>query len=272
VAASDAGLAIGIVGCAGRMGRMLIRTVAGTDGVRVAGGTEREGSEHLGDDLGTLAGLPAMGIAAGADADALFAGVDAVLEFTTPGATLEHAKLAAKHRKIHVVGTTGLGKDDVAALRRCAAETAIVFAPNMSLGVNLLLALVEQTARSLGEDWDIEIVEMHHRMKVDAPSGTALGLGRAAAKGRGVDLDEAAVRSRDGVTGARKAGTIGFATLRGGDVVGEHRVLFAGAGERVELAHVATDRAIFARGAVRAALWANGKPPGLYSMKDVLGL
>jgi len=265
-------LRIGIVGCAGRMGRMLVKTIAETDGAVVAGGTERAGSEHVGADLGTLAGLPALNVAAGDDADLLFAGVDAVLDFTTPKASLAHAKLAARHHKVHIVGTTGMGADDVAALRRAAADTAIVFAPNMSLGVNLLLALAEQAARALGDDWDIEIVEMHHRMKVDAPSGTALGLGRAAAKGRGVDLDEVAVRSRDGVTGARKPGTIGFATLRGGDVVGEHHMLFASAGERIELNHIATDRAIFARGAVRAALWAKGKPAGLYSMKDVLGL
>jgi 4-hydroxy-tetrahydrodipicolinate reductase len=263
---------IGIVGCAGRMGRMLIRIVGETEGAELAGGTERPGSEHVGADLGTLVGLPLLGIRAGEDADALFGTCDAVLDFTTPKASLAHAKIAARHRKIHVVGTTGMGNDDVAALRRAAAETAIVFAPNMSLGVNLLLALVERAAHSLDAGWDIEIVEMHHRMKVDAPSGTALALGRAAAKGRAVALDEVAVKTRDGVTGAREAGTIGFATLRGGDVVGEHRVILAADGERIELGHVATDRAIFARGAVRAALWAKGKPAGLYAMKDVLGL
>src|SRR5690606_30642758 len=206
------------------------------------------------------------------DADALFARADAVLDFTAPKASLAHAKLAAKHRKAHVIGTTGMNGDDVAVLQRAAADTAIVLAPNMALGVNLLLALVERTAKSLGPEWDIEIVEMHHRGKVDAPSGTAFGLGRAAAKGRAVDLDDVSVRTRDGVTGPRETGSIGFATLRGGDVVGEHRVIFATGGERIELGHIATDRAIFARGAVRAALWTRGKAPGLYSMKDVLGL
>ena len=269
---SDGRLAIGIVGCAGRMGRMLGKVVAETGGVTLVGGTERPGAKEVGADLGTLAGLPPLGIAAGDDPDALFAKADAVLDFTAPIASLAHAKLAAKHRKIHVIGTTGMNADDVETLQRSAADAAIVMAPNMSLGVNLLLALVERTARSLGAGWDIEIVEMHHRMKVDAPSGTALGLGRAAAKGRGVELDAVAVKTRDGVTGARAEGTIGFATLRGGDVVGEHRVIFASAGERIELGHIATDRAIFARGAMRAALWARGKPPGLYSMKDVLGL
>ena len=269
---SQGRLAIGIVGCAGRMGRMLIKTVTETPGVALVGGTERPGNAQIGSDLGAIAGLPSLGVACGDDPDALFAKADAVLDFTAPVASLAHAKLAAKHRKIQVIGTTGMNADDVAALQRSASEAVIVMAPNMSLGVNLLLALVERTAKSLGAGWDIEIVEMHHKMKVDAPSGTALGLGRAAAKGRGVDLDEVAVKSRDGVTGARQDGTIGFATLRGGDVVGEHRVIFASAGERIELGHIATDRAIFARGAVRAALWANGKAPGLYSMKDVLGL
>ncbi len=269
---SNGRLAIGIVGCAGRMGRMLAKLVTETRDVQLVGGTGRPGAKEVGIDLGTLAGLSALGVACGDDPDALFAGAEAVLDFTAPIASLAHAKLAAKHRKIHVIGTTGMNADDVAALQRSATDATIVMAPNMSLGVNLLLALVERTARSLGAGWDIEIVEMHHRMKVDAPSGTALGLGRAAAKGRGVDLDEVAVKTRDGVTGARAEGTIGFATLRGGDVVGEHRVIFAAAGERIELGHIATDRAIFARGAVRAVLWARGKPPGLYSMKDVLGL
>ncbi len=269
---SDGILAIGIVGCAGRMGRMLTKIVTESKDVTLVGGTERPGAEPVSNDLGTLAGLSPLGVACTDDPDALFAKADAVLDFTAPVASLAHARLAAKHRKIHVIGTTGMNADDVAALQRSASEAVIVMAPNMSLGVNLLLALVERAARALGEGWDIEIVEMHHRMKVDAPSGTALGLGRAAARGRGVELDEVAVKTRDGVTGARPDGRIGFATLRGGDVVGEHRVIIAAAGERIELGHIATDRAIFARGAVRAALWARGRSPGLYSMKDVLGL
>lgn len=263
---------IGVVGCAGRMGRTLVRTIATTDGCAVGGGSERPGNPAVGRDLGTLAGLEPLGLPVGDDPDDLFAAVDAVLDFTAPAASTAHAALAAKHGKVHVIGTTGLEVDQAAALEHAARQTAIVFAPNMSLGVNLLFALVERVARSLDSKWDIEIVEMHHRHKVDAPSGTALALGRAAAAGRGVTLDEVAVRARDGIVGARAPGAIGFATLRGGDVVGDHSVIFATEGERVELTHKAASRDIFARGAVTAALWARGKPPGLYGMKDVLGL
>jgi 4-hydroxy-tetrahydrodipicolinate reductase len=268
---------IGIVGCAGRMGRANLREVieAGGDGVALAGGVERPGHPALGQDLGVLAGLDPVGLAAGDDLGALLAASDAVIEFSTPAATVATAELAAAGgRCAHVVGTTGLEPAQAAALERCAARVPIVWAPNMSLGVSLLLGLVERVARALDEGFDVEVLEMHHRHKVDAPSGTALALGRAAARGRGVALEEAAVRVRDGVTGPRRAGSIGFAALRGGDVVGEHRVLFAGAGERLELAHVATDRGIYARGAVRAARWAAtaGRAPGLYGMADVLGL
>jgi 4-hydroxy-tetrahydrodipicolinate reductase len=263
---------IGVVGAAGRMGQMLTREIAGAEGCLVAGGTERSGSPALGRDLGELAGLAPLGVSVGEDADALFRTADAVLDFTAPAPTLAHAKLAAKHRKIHVIGTTGVDKAGEAAIAEAAKSATIVFAPNMSLGVNLALQLVEQTAKALGPDWDIEILEMHHKHKVDAPSGTALGLGRAAAKGRGIVLEAASERGRDGLTGARKSGAIGFAALRGGDVVGEHRVIFAAEGERIEIAHVATNRVIYAKGAVRAALWARGKPAGLYGMKHVLGL
>lgn len=263
---------IGVVGAGGRMGRMLVAEIAATGGCRLAGATERPGSEVLGRDAGELAGAGVLRVAVGADADALFAAADAVIDFTAPAATVAHTALAAKHKKIHIVGTTGLDGAQEAALAAAARETAIVWAPNMSLGVNLAFALTEQVARALGPDWDIEIVEMHHKHKVDAPSGTALGLGRAAAAGRGVDLDAVAQRVRDGVTGPRRQGDIGFATLRGGDVVGEHSVIFAGEGERLEIVHRATDRRIFARGAVRAAMWARGKSPGLYAMRDVLGL
>jgi 4-hydroxy-tetrahydrodipicolinate reductase len=195
-----------------------------------------------------------------------------VLDFTAPGATTAFAELAAQARIVHVVGTTGLSPDDMAKLKAAGRHAVIVQSGNMSLGVNLLAVLVRQAAKSLDADFDIEVVEMHHRHKVDAPSGTALLLGRAAAEGRGVDLEGHSVRSRDGHTGARKRGDIGFATLRGGSVVGEHSVLLAGEGEVIELAHRATDRAIFARGAVKAALWGRGRKPGLYSMADVLGL
>lgn len=263
---------IGVVGCAGRMGRMLIATIAGTPGCAVAGGSERPGSAAIGRDVGAVAGIEPLNLPVLDDADDLFATADAVLDFTAPAVSVAHAALAARHKKVHVIGTTGLESDQIAALERAGRDTRIVFAPNMSLGVNLLLAAVEKVARSLGPDWDIEIVEMHHRHKVDAPSGTALLLGRAAAAGRGVALDDVARRSRDGIIGARPKGEIGFATLRGGDVVGDHTVIFAAEGERVEIAHKAGSRAIFARGAIRAALWAKDRKPGLYGMKDVLGL
>ncbi len=266
------GMNIGVIGCAGRMGRMLVRTILATDGCAVAGGIEAPGAPAVGRDLGTVAGVEPLGLPVGEDAAALIAAADAVLEFTTPAASLAHVALSAAAGKPHVLGTTGLEPEHVAALRRHAERTAVVWAPNMSLGVNLLLGLVRQVARALDAAWDIEIVEMHHRMKVDAPSGTALALGRAAAEGRGIALERAARRTRDGIVGARPRGEIGFATLRGGDVVGEHTVIFAADGERVEIAHKATSREIFARGAVRAALWVRGRPPGLYGMEDVLGL
>ncbi|MEE3626163.1 4-hydroxy-tetrahydrodipicolinate reductase [Nitrospirillum sp. BR 11752] len=264
---------IGIVGCGGRMGRMLMREVLGTPGATLAGGTMRPGNPDLGRDLGTLAGLEPTGLVSTSDTDALFAASDAVIDFTTPAGTAVHAGLAARHGTALVVGTTGLSPEQQAAIDAASGQAAVVQAPNMSLGVNLLLALVQDVARTLGPDvWDIEIVEMHHRHKVDAPSGTALGLGRAAAAGRGVDLDTVSDRVRDGHTGAREIGHIGFATLRGGDVVGDHTVIFAAEGERIELTHKAGSRAIFARGAVRAAIWAGARGPGLYSMRDVLGL
>ena len=263
---------IGIVGCAGRMGRMLMNAVL-ESGCTLAGGTERPGSDAVGQDLGTLLGRPPLGLTVGSDARALFAACDAVIDFTAPAATVSHAALAAETATVLVVGTTGLSRDDEAALTAAAARTPVVYAPNFSVGVNLLMALTERAAAVLGDDYDIEIVEMHHRHKVDAPSGTALGLGRAAARGRAVALDQVWCKSRDGHTGARPKGEIGFATLRGGDVVGDHTVMFAAEGERVELTHKASSRAVFAKGAVRAARWAgNRAEPGLYSMRDVLGL
>ncbi len=262
---------IGIVGCGGRMGRMLIAEIAGTEGAAVAGGTEHAAALH-GKDLGELAGLAALGITVGADPAALVDAVDVVIDFTAPAATVRHAELAAAAGKALVIGTTGLDPAQARAIEAAAERTPILWSANMSLGVNLLLGLVEQAAARLGPDYDIEVLEMHHRMKVDAPSGTALALGRAAAAGRGQPLEEIWVKSRDGHTGAREQGTIGFATLRGGDVVGDHTVMFAGLGERVELSHKASDRRIYARGAVRAALWVKGRAPGLYGMKDVLGL
>ena len=263
---------IGIVGCAGRMGRMLMQAVVYSEGCALSGGTERSGSPQIGRNVGEMLGQGAMGAVIGDDAAALFAASDAVIDFTAPAATAAHAALAAETGRVLVVGTTGLSVADEEGLRMAAGRAAIVYAPNFSVGVTLLTALTERAAAILGDDYDIEIVEMHHRHKVDAPSGTALGLGRAAAAGRQVALDQVWRKSRDGHTGARPKGEIGFATLRGGDVVGDHSVIFAAEGERLELTHKASRRAVFANGAVRAARWAQGRPPGLYTMRDVLGL
>ncbi len=263
---------IGIPGAAGRMGQALTRQVTATDGCSVVAATEVPEHPALGRDCGTLAGIEPLGVAVGDDAQAMFRAADAVLDFTLPGAAARHAELAAAEGTMLVVGTTGLGADEQAALEAAAAAVAVVQAPNMSLAVNLLFRLTEQVAAILDDDYDIEIVEMHHRHKIDAPSGTALGLGRAAARARGVAFDEVAARGRDGVTGARPRGEIGFAALRGGDVIGEHSVIFAADGERLELAVRSSNRQTYARGAVQAARWAAGRGPGLYTMADVLGL
>ncbi len=263
---------IGVIGCAGRMGRANLAALLATEGASLVGGTERAGNAAIGEDLGVLAGREPIGVTCSSDNAALMTAAHVVIEFSVPEATVANARLAAEHGCAHVIGTTGLGEADRAALAEAAKRTAIVWAPNMSLGVNLLLGLAEKVAASLGEEFDIEIVEMHHRHKVDAPSGTALAIGEAAAKGRGRTLDELAVRGRDGITGARVPGAIGFASLRGGDVVGDHTITFAGDGERLELTHKASSRAIYSAGAVRAALWAGRQGPGLYGMSDVLGL
>ncbi|WP_292658281.1 4-hydroxy-tetrahydrodipicolinate reductase [Mesorhizobium sp.] len=262
-----------VVGAAGRMGQALIRAIHTIPGARVAGAIERAGSPHIGKDAGELAGVGRLEVAIGDDPLPAFAKADGVLDFTTPAATVEFAGYAAQARIVHVIGTTGCSAEDNARIAAAARHATVVKSGNMSLGVNLLAVLVEQAARALdADDFDIEILEMHHRHKVDAPSGTALLLGEAAAIGRGVALAGNDVRVRDGHTGVRKAGSIGFASLRGGSVVGDHSVVLAGTGERITLAHHAEDRAIFARGAVKAALWARGRKPGLYSMRDVLGL
>jgi 4-hydroxy-tetrahydrodipicolinate reductase len=265
-------IGIGVVGAAGRVGRMLIADIAATAGCRLVGGVVRSGSAAVGRDLGELAGIGRLGIAVSDDTEALLRACDVAIEFTTPAATAVHAALAARLGKPVVIGTTGLHGAEEAAVRAAAAAIPIVWAANTSLGINLLQGLVAQVAARLGAEWDIEIVEMHHRHKVDAPSGTALALGRAAAAARGADFDAVAVRGRDGITGARPEGAIGFAALRGGDNIGEHHVIFAGQGEQLELTHRATNRGIYAKGAVCAALWLAGKPPGLYGMKEVLGL
>ena len=266
------GYRIGVVGCAGRMGQMLVREIADTAGAVLAGGTEAPGSAAIGRDIGEVSGLGLLQMKIGGDPSALFAAADAVIDFTSPKATAAHAGLAAAAGKALVIGTTGLGAAEDAAIAAAAKRTVIVRSPNMSLAVNLLTALTERVAASLGPEYDVEIFEIHHRHKVDAPSGTALALGEAAARGRNVKLADVAVRGRDGHTGARAPGTIGFASARGGSEVGDHVVMFCGESERVELTHRATSRRIYASGAVRAALWTRGRSPGLYSMKDVLGL
>jgi 4-hydroxy-tetrahydrodipicolinate reductase len=261
-----------VAGAGGRMGRTLVRAIAETPGLVLAGATEAAGSPLVGEDSGVLAGLPPNRVPITSEVKPLTIAANAIVDFTAPAATVALAALAAETNIAHVIGTTGLSASDEAKIKDAARRAIIVKSGNMSLGVNLLAALTRRVARVLDDDFDIEIVEMHHNKKVDAPSGTALLLGRAAAEGRAVDLDQHSVRSRDGHTGARQRGDIGFAALRGGTVVGEHSVIFAGTAERIELVHKAEDRAIFARGALKAAMWTRGQKPGLYSMADVLGL
>ena len=262
-----------VTGASGRMGQTLVRLIANTPGVVLGGALEHEKSPHLGKDAGVLAGIGETGVKISADPLPVIAKANGIIDFTAPAATVAYAGYAAQARIVHVIGTTGCSEADEEKIRAAARHAMIVKSGNMSLGVNLLAALVEQAARALpASGFDIEVLEMHHRHKVDAPSGTALLLGEAAATGRGVALKEKSVRVRDGHTGPREEGTIGFATLRGGMVVGEHSVIFAGDGERITLSHSAQDRSLFASGALTAALWARGKAPGLYSMRDVLGL
>src|ERR1700726_746511 len=261
-----------IAGAGGRMGRTLIHAIAATKGLALAGAVDAPGSAVIGRDAGELAGLGANGIKVASDVPPLLKAADGLIEFALPAATLAFAELTAAAGLVHIIGTTGHSAAEEAVIAQAGKRATIVKSGNMSLGVNLLAALVKRVAATLNNDYDIEIFEMHHNKKVDAPSGTALMLGRAAAEGRGIDLAQHSQRGRDGHTGAREAGDIGFASLRGGSVVGDHTVIFAGTAERIELTHKAEDRMIFARGAVRAALWARGQKPGLYSMADVLGL
>lgn len=261
-----------VTGASGRMGRELIRAIAETGGAALVGAIERDGAPQIGADAGELAGVGHLGVEITDDALPVFARADGVVDFTAPAATVAFAELAAQARIVHVAGTTGLSDQDIGKLEAAARHAVVVRSGNMSLGVNLLAALTRKVAAALDADYDIEIVEMHHRNKIDAPSGTAHMLGHAAAEGRGVAINEHSVWTRQGTTGARKRGDIGFQALRGGTVVGEHTVIFAGPDERIELTHRAEDRGIFARGAVKAALWARGRKPGMYSMADVLGL
>jgi len=268
-----ADLNIVVSGAAGRMGAAIVRAVVEAEGLKVHAALERAGSKAIGQDAGVVAGLPPLGITISADSKTALAGADAIVDFTAPAATVALAQQAAIRSLIHVIGTTGFTPKNEQELHQAAKDGArIVKSGNMSLGVNLLAALVKQAAAALGPEFDIEIVEMHHNQKVDAPSGTALLLGEAAAAGREIDLETNAIKSREGIVGARKQGTIGFATLRGGTVVGEHSVIFAGPSERLELTHKAQDRGLFASGAIKAAIWARTQKAGYYSMSDVLGL
>ncbi|MDO6591293.1 4-hydroxy-tetrahydrodipicolinate reductase [Loktanella sp. D2R18] len=261
-----------ITGGSGAMGQMLIKTVLESDKCHLAGIVDRPGHDWIGRDIGAAMGGADIGVIVTDDAEAAFSDAQAVIDFSAPAASVAFSKLAAKAGIAHVIGTTGLTDDDIAAINVAAQDTVVVRAGNMSLGVNLLVKLTQKVAAALDEDFDIEIIEAHHHRKVDAPSGTALMLGEAAAEGRGVDLNDVRDSGRDGITGARTRGDIGFAAIRGGDIVGEHDVMFAAPGERIVLRHLATDRAIFARGALKAALWGQGKAPGAYDMMDVLGL
>ena len=263
---------IAVMGASGRMGRMLVRAIEENERAHLVGATERPGHSWIGRDLGECLGGPANGITVSDDPLEVLAHSHAAVDFTSPEATVLHSELAAQARITHVIGTTGLEDTHLAKIAAAARHAIVVRAGNMSLGVNLLTVLTRKVAAALDMDFDIEITEMHHRHKVDAPSGTALMLGEAAAEGRGVNLADVSDRGRDGETGARKRGDIGFVSLRGGDVVGEHDVIFAGEGERIILRHIASDRMLFARGAIKAALWGQSQKPGEYTMLDVLGL
>jgi 4-hydroxy-tetrahydrodipicolinate reductase len=272
------GMKIVVTGAAGRMGQALIRAIAAQRDMTLHAAVlhaaiERKGASQIGMDAGVLAGIGPLGVAVTDDPLPAFASADAVLDFTIPAATVEFAGYAAQARIVHVIGTTGCTPEDEAKIAAAARHATIVKSGNYSLGVNILAALTEKVAKLLSpQDYDIEVLEMHHKRKVDAPSGTALLLGEAAATGRGVALSGNCVRSRDGHTGARVDGTIGFATLRGGSVVGDHSVIFAGEDEQITLTHHAVNRSMFAGGALAAARWACGRKPGLYSMRDVLDL
>ena len=266
------GPAIVITGASGRMGQTLVRAVTASEAMHLVGCVERSGHAWIGRDVGEAMGGAPLGVLVTDDPLEAFAKAQAVLDFTAPAASVDYAALAAQARAVHVLGTTGLEAEHLRKIDLAAHHAVIVRAGNMSLGVNLLVKLTERIAAALDADWDIEVVEAHHRRKVDAPSGTALMLGAAAARGRGVTLETAKVSGRDGITGARQRGSIGFSAIRGGDIVGEHEVIFAADGERIILRHIATDRTLFARGALQAALWGQGQKPGHYDMMDVLGL
>ena len=261
-----------VAGASGRMGQILVRIIRDTDKAFLLGALERPGHPWVGLDIGAAMSGSAIGTIVTDDPLETLGNANAVVDFTTPAATVALAGLAAQARCVHVIGTTGLANEDLAKISIAARHTTIIRAGNMSLGVNLLVQLTKKVARVLDDDFDIEVIEAHHNQKVDAPSGTALMLGQAAADGRGMDLESVSDRGRNGIIGKRKRGDIGFHAIRGGDIVGEHDVLFASAGERITLRHTATDRSVFARGALKAALWGQDRKAGEYDMFDVLGL
>ncbi|MDE0530334.1 MAG: 4-hydroxy-tetrahydrodipicolinate reductase [Albidovulum sp.] len=263
---------IAVAGVSGRMGRLIVETVAESERASLLGATERPGHDWIGEDLGICLGGAETGVVVQDAPLEVFDGIRAFIDFTTPAASVELAELCAQAKCAHVIGSTGFEETDLNRIAAAARHTTIVRAGNMSLGVNLLMNIVRTVARSLDDDYDVEIVETHHRHKVDAPSGTAIMLGQAAAEGRELNLGDVAERGRDGITGPRRRGAIGISAVRGGDVTGEHDVIFAGDGERIVLRHIATNRSVFAQGALKAALWALNRPPGEYSMRDVLSL
>ena len=265
-------LKVVVTGASGRMGQTLINLIAKSDKLELVGALERPNHEWIGKDIGLAMGGSKLDVVVSEDPIEVIANAEAVIDFTTPSATIEFSKFAAQARAIHIIGTTGFSEKELEKIKAASFHSVVVRAGNMSLGVNLLVALTRKVAAALDEEFDVEIIEQHHKHKVDSPSGTALMLGEAAADGRGISLTETAVRGRDGITGARKKGSIGFASIRGGDIVGKHDVLFASNGEQLILSHNATDRNIFARGALKAVIWGRDKQPGQYDMMDVLGL
>ena len=265
-------LNIAVTGAAGRMGRALIAACDLNEQVRLSAAIERSGNTLVGSDAGDLAGLGPLNVRVTDNLDAVAGDFDILIDFTAPGATLQNLETCVKHGRNIVIGTTGFDDAGKQAIAEAGASIGIVFAPNMSVGVNLCLKLLDTAARILGDDVDIEVIEAHHRHKVDAPSGTAIRMGEVVAHALGRDLSECAVYGREGITGARSRSTIGFETIRAGDIVGDHTVRFAAEGERVEITHKASSRMTFANGAVRAANWLQQQPAGLYDMQDVLGL
>ena len=264
---------IGVIGAAGRMGRTLIEAVSQSDGTLVlAGATERPGSSLIGADAGELAGLGKLGVCIVDDVTKIVGDIDVLVDFSSPAATIEHIKACAANDTAIVIGTTGFTAEQDEIIKKSSAQIPVCKASNFSTGVNLCFKLLDIAARVLGDDVDIEVIEAHHRHKVDAPSGTALSMGGVVANALGRDLAEVAVYGREGQTGARDRDTIGFATVRAGDIVGDHTVMFAADGERVEITHKASSRMSFARGALRAARWVTEKPAGMYDMQDVLNL